>query len=1224
VTTVRDTILRDLSDEIQSVIKVEETDRLVIDLREYVVTDRLAEQFRDVLGEVVSSARPATGNVPKVGVWVSGFFGSGKSHFAKLVGHLIADSATPAGTARELFERRLKPGNPKHDQVAALLQEARNYGLRALVVPFDIAAFRGSATETPERIVLKAFYHALGLSQLVAFAEREMQLQEAGKHDEFLSMYEARNGHPWAADQDLAMRSPKFAACLAQLLPDDYATVELAHQSLALALEQFETITPQDVARRLAEWLRLERTRGRDHGKIFFVADEVGAWAGRNLDRIEGVRALVQQFEVEGKGQLWLLATSQEKLTDVIQNAGVLDENATRQFLQRLEARFGTNVHLEPSGVGTVIEDRVLRKRPAARPALEQLYRDRQAWVADVAAKPGLEIMGEYPAPSTERFAEDYPFLPYQLTLAADIFGAMRGVKVSSGARSMLKVAFDSTKVLADADVGAVVSWDRIFDAANEDNEFADENYLGTPGLQSMERADQDLAGKVPIARPSRVLKVLWLMQQTNRVPCTESNLARLLVEGVQDDVLDLEKRLRATLEQLEVHSYVRRDVGSGQWRFLTPDEVTVEKIVTRIAGEVAAKDVRDEAAKLYAERLKALGSVVVGKSGTTFDYGVQLNATPLKSDAAPVQLKVYFDSTPTARKVAEDYAAYVEDSAVYWTVPVPERLEDRLRRVLAIGRLRADAKFNEIRTAKTDVEGDKLVEEGNQIRRQATEDLHRALGQGTLYWGGGTTALNEAVSKDANVPARASIEAAAKDRIALRYPRFAEGDRGFDERNIERLLDTPASKRSGLDPDLGLFDADGHVHADNVLAAALVTYVNGTAKTAGADLRLHFGAPPFGWPVHLPRYVATALFVDGRVALVDKTGIRHDNPRSPAARIVVGSRDFASSRVVIEENPLTPDEAAAIRELLKDLGEATNDNSELTLHDAARTLLQKLEKRLGVTERAKAVNLPLPPIYDELRASIDDVAAGGSRSTSLRALLAHKNVLYAGDAALGGLESFVQNRGLDQYQRAERMVELARQTGLEDDPEVGEAVADARVQIEDLKTQRRVLDEWLGAYESARTAILNAYRSRYAPVYADARARVDAGRAAILDDPDFARLGQKSLHVRVRFMGAGCSLQEIPNVPLTSEADLIAATGSFSLPLLRARIEEVDRSVAKAHAFIAELLAEKPKDTQATWSTTALTGKVFNSEASVDNAFDAEKDRIKALIRQGKTVRAI
>ena len=106
--------------------------------------------------------------------------------------------------------------------------------------------------------------------------------------------------------------------------------------------------------------------------------------------------------------------------------------------------------------------------------------------------------------------------------------------------------------------------------------------------------------------------------------------------------------------------------------------------------------------------------------------------------------------------------------------------------------------------------------------------------------------------------------------------------------------------------------------------------------------------------------------------------------------------------------------------------------------------------------------------------------------------------------------------------------------------------------------------------------------------------------------------------------MGAGRPLQEIPDVPLAGEADLIAAASTFPLPLLRSRIDEVDREVAKAHAFVAELLAASPKDTQATWSTSSLTGRVFNSDASVDNAFDAEKDKIKALIRQGKTVRSI
>ena len=213
MTTIRDTIQRDLADEIQSVVKVEETSRLLTDLREYVVTEPLAKQFSEVLRVVVDTARPASGKVPKVGIWVSGFFGSGKSHFSKILGHLVANTLTHDGSTMDVFATRLQPGKPAQDRLAELLQEARNYGLGGIVVPFDIAAFRGSGTEPPERIALKAFFHAQGFSYLVAFAEREMQLREAGLYDAFLQLYETKNGNPWAKDQNLGVKSPCFAAC---------------------------------------------------------------------------------------------------------------------------------------------------------------------------------------------------------------------------------------------------------------------------------------------------------------------------------------------------------------------------------------------------------------------------------------------------------------------------------------------------------------------------------------------------------------------------------------------------------------------------------------------------------------------------------------------------------------------------------------------------------------------------------------------------------------------------------------------------------------------------------------------------------------------------------------------------------------------------------------------------------------------------------------------------
>src|SRR6266542_621517 len=339
---IRDTIERDLGNEPQSVVKVYETARLRTDFTEYVLTDTLAREFAKVLEPLVESARPATTGTGKVGIWISGFFGSGKSHFAKIAGHLAADTAIGGETARSLFGRLLRPGSPPDDRLAELLQEATNYQLQAILVPFDIATVFSPADATNVgRTFLRMLYETVGFSSVIPFAERELELKKAGLYGEFTALYGT----------------------------------------------QAERKRPQ---------------------RLLFVADEVGAWAGRNLDRIEQMRALVEELSVVAQGRIWLMVTSQERLSDVVANAPLQDPRAARDLQHRLEARFRVNVHLESSEVGTVIENRILTKKPAAWPALEKLWRDQEAKVADIADSPGIELGGNYPGPELERFIKDY------------------------------------------------------------------------------------------------------------------------------------------------------------------------------------------------------------------------------------------------------------------------------------------------------------------------------------------------------------------------------------------------------------------------------------------------------------------------------------------------------------------------------------------------------------------------------------------------------------------------------------------------------------------------------------------------------------------------------------------------------------------------------------------------------------------------------------------------
>ncbi|MCL4534926.1 MAG: BREX system P-loop protein BrxC [Bacteroidetes bacterium] len=1237
--TIRDTIERDLANEPQSVVRVYETGKLRTDLLEYVLTDQLAHEFGKVLERVVESAQPAGGETDKVGVWVSGFFGSGKSHFAKLAGHLLADTKLGDESARGLFQRLLHPGRRGDERIRELFQQAATYKMGCHLVLFDITALHAASADNNVGLTfLRAFYDSLDLSRVIAFAERELELRAAGQYDAFLRLYEEKTGLPWAEDRDLTISGPVFAECLAELLPKRFASVDLAHRNLEFALAEIANLNVDGVIDRLLRWLEVhQREAGKAPQKLIIVADEVGAWAGGDLKRIEQVRSFVETVGSRGKGRIWLVVTSQEKLSAVVQNAPTVDGRQATDLLQRLEARFNTNVHLESSEVGSVIEERVLRKKPSMRTQLEHLWTQYQQQLRDIAESPGLELGANYPRPEKDAFVRDYPFLPYQIQAAADIFGGMRGVKVSSGARTMIKTVFDATRELADRDLGGVVSWDRIFDSANRDNEFADEKYLGSQGLTYIGTADRDVV-EAPIARPSRVLKVLWLVQQSARIPRTPANLARLLVDDLATDVLQLERQVAETLEALAKRSFVRQEVATDQWRFLSQDEVTVEKLVQRLGEDVKQHELRKETADLYAKQLQSQlgGRLTAGKSNTTFEYGVYLNDVALKNDAAPVKLKASLAGTTAAQRAVTDSAANLDDPTVYWVVDVVARLEERLRRALAIERLPNDEEYRRVATERMKIEAEKLGIEAGELRRDIEADVERALQSGSLHWAGNALALVPPPNGrhrlgGQQATAKTKVEEALRDRIAVLYHRFAEGDKQFNAANVDRLFTVPAGGRAALDPDLGLFAPDGHVHGNNVLVEELSAYFKSSTKNAGQDVADRFAGTPYGWQADLLRYVAAAMFADGKLSAIDRPGRRYDDPKAAAARALFGTGAFKTTRLEVEEDSLTPKESSDARPLLSDLKHPPADGGEIELKEATLLLGNDLGKRLGVLDKARAVELPLPSSYEGVGALVDEITGAGSRVKIVRALLAHAQELRDATAALQRLEDFEHHHGFNQYRRSQQLLEAALQAGLADDPQWGAKVQTASDEMQALRDQRRVLDEWNGSFQTYRQDVLDAFKAAYAPLRAELQRRSAAAARAVTDMPEYKALtiGDAAL-VRVEFLGEGKPLHEVSLPELRDEQQLLNANAEFSIAHLRSALVALDPQLSAAKARVIQLYDDDLRRkgeaaTTATWKpAAAFAGKTFVSEADVDDAFRSEMEKIKKLIHEGKRVQVV
>ncbi len=1210
---VRDAILRPLEDEPDPVVRVDAVARLPTDIKEYVLTDRLAEEFCRILERVVNSARPGGNSTSRVGAWISGFFGSGKSHFAKLAGHLLADTEVGGESARSLFANLLQSSRPNDDRLAGLLQQAKTYDLQCHLTAFDITTLHSPGAEGNVALIfLRAFHKSLDLSQVVAFANLELELKAEDQYDAFCAEYQKTTGKAWADDRNLASSLAQVARCLPKFLPKRHPTMEDARANLQAAIADAEKSLDIDrVIGSLLRWLDSQESNRR----LVFVADEVGAWAGSDLKRIEQLRAFVETIGERGEGRIWLLVTSQEKLSDVVKNT-----TDDREFLQRLEARFQTNVHLESSEVGTVIETRILKKKPAGDKALGEIWERYQQMLRDVGESPGLELGANYPKADKDAFVRDYPFLPYQVPASADLFGGMRGVKVSSGARSMIKVAFDALRNLADRDLGALVSWDQIFDSANSDNEFADEQYLGSQGLNYIESADTHVTG-IAFEEPSRVLKALWLVQQSPRIPRTEGNIARLLATSVDDDVLLLEQHVQEALKALEGRNFVRREVTTDQWKFLTQDEVTVEKIVKRLAEDFPASRIRKEVMGLCSTRLNGMlnGRVTHGVSNTVFEHGLSFSGSNLKSPSAEVQLNVVLEDSPAARSALLDVAATLESKEITWILAQMPKMEERLRRALAIDALPDDDEFRRIATERTRAEADKLAGEAAELRRETDSDIAAIFQGGKVIYAGRSMDLDPQTNE-----AKARIEVALRDRIDATYPRFKEGDRQFKAANIEKLFTAPPGERMALDPGLGLFSIDGHVN-NNVLVEELTKFLKGSMKNAGADAAAWFARPPFGWQEDLIRYAAAAMFVDGRISVTDKNGKAFDDPRSPQARALFGHLAFRSTRLLVEEDALTPDEVASARSLLSEMGRPPQDGQEITLKDTTLQLCSDLTRRGTLVDKAANFSFPLPSVFEGLNALLDEIQGAGSRVKVVRALLARADDIKGATTALKSLEEFDTSHGFEQFKRSRDLLAASIDAGLKDDETFGERVAEAEEQTSVLINERRVLDEWAGSYQKYRLEVLEAFRETYAPLRKELAERSEMARQEVRSMPEFEALKLTDrTTIRSEFLGEGRTLQEVDLPELKDAQQLLQASAQFSVPHMRLLLSNLGAEQGRAKARVLDLhskmLEEQgEKAKRATWSPAeAFAGKRFESADQVGTAFDEEKERVKKLFADG------
>jgi len=544
---------RPVARQIEEVVKVDQTNPGAVyeEISEYVVTDTIRRYFIDILDRYDETPhKPHEG----IGIWISGFFGSGKSSFAKILGYVLEGRELPGIDARELFLQRAQD-----DKIQALLT-----GIAARIpttaVIFDVSTDRGvrSGSEKITEIMYRAFLRNLGYADDLGLAELEIALEgdKPGRLGQFVAAYEARYNRSWDEGKRVtAFAINQASAIMHDLEPDTYPQAD----SWAKAKRDVD-VSPNLLAERVFTLME----RRREGRSVLFVIDEVGQYVSRSVDKILDLQGVVQALgrvgrdralQGKGTGQAWVAVTSQEKLNEIVSS---LDDK--RVELARLQDRFPLRVDLAPQDISEVTSKRVLTKTAAAEAELTALYTAHQHTLA---ARTRIQSAIPRAALSAIDFAGLYPFLPYQVDLIISIVSGLRnqpGANRATGGsnRTIIKLAqqvlINDRVNLGDKPVGALVTLDMIYDLT-EGNLTYERRQDIAEIARAVEVADVSAgdpdspfhaADGATILRVAKAITLLGFIRDT---PATAENIAAVLYPTLAAD--SLQPAVQAAIDAL-------------------------------------------------------------------------------------------------------------------------------------------------------------------------------------------------------------------------------------------------------------------------------------------------------------------------------------------------------------------------------------------------------------------------------------------------------------------------------------------------------------------------------------------------------------------------------------------------------------------------------------------------------------------------------------------------
>lgn len=765
---IRDIFEKNINRNINGVVKVsdEANDTIQQELEEYVITTELKPHFHKFFSNFSDSFDTSTDNM---GVWISGFFGSGKSHFLKMLSYLLENKEVNGKSTIDYFFNKFNDPM-EFDMIENCCAKHHNQ-----TILFNVDSLSGDKTKTAIKDVFaQVFYNSLGFHGIdIRVVRFEQFLSKKGVFEQFKARFEEIVGETW---DECGANMSFYTDDVIQVLTELNIMSEDAAKNFLYNTDNTTTFNIDSLVSDIKDYVD---TKDKDF-KLIFMVDEIGQYIGEDMNLMLNLQTLVEDLGTKCKGKVWVIVTSQEAIDHVI-------KVRTEQF-SKIMGRFGTRIHLTSSSVEEVVKKRLLAKNKPGEECLKVVYESKAASLKNTFTfkQAAADLKGYQ---SEENFVDVYPFVPYQFRLFQSVLNQLRthdqaGFDTSDNSRNMLgafrlgiieskkagNTVFEDLTV-GDNNDGALFSFDRFFDTVSEK--------LNSTTRELIDRAIKASEEHNGIeAYDVCILKLLYLLRYVdNDIKATIDNIAILMTDSIDADQIALRKKVGESLERLRMQNYISKN--GEVFSYLSNEEKEVE---IEIKNTTVTSD----------EMSKSIGEIIFGdiypskkaKYGNyNFEFGRFVDNMPIGPLYDDLKLMIITPDNPLAEKdnISSLSFASMREGTILCVMPDENNFYERFKEVEKIEKYnKTKNQISLAQAVKTAITN--RVSQAKIDKKQVHDDIEKALKNAKFYSGG-----NEINVKGAS--ARERLEKALSELIQAVYKKLEDVTYNFKDINDVKAL---------------------------------------------------------------------------------------------------------------------------------------------------------------------------------------------------------------------------------------------------------------------------------------------------------------------------------------------------------------------------------------------------------------------------------------------------